>query len=97
MAVKWLVEVAGCAWVGRGLLKAWLSQVAPASSQHNVFLWLLDTLAAPVRWVQMRVCPKGWRPSSVATVTALVLCGLWVGSTVAKVALCLDVGVDRCR
>lgn len=96
MAVKWLVEVAGCAWVGRGLLGAWLSRVAPASSQHNVFLWVLDTLASPVVWVQVRVCPKAWRPSTTAALTGLVLLCVWLGATAAKVSLCLDLGVARC-
>jgi hypothetical protein len=91
--VKLLAEVALLALLGRALL-GWL---AGARRDQNLFYRVLDIASRPVvrsaRWLSPRVVLDRHVPLVALLLTALV----WLGATAAKIAVCLEIGMQACR
>jgi hypothetical protein len=91
--VKLLSEVALLALLGRALL-GWL---AGARRDQNLFYRVLDIASRPVvrsaRWLSPRVVLDRHVPLVALLLTALV----WLGATAAKIAVCLEIGMQACR
>jgi hypothetical protein len=91
--IKLLAEVALLALLGRALL-GWL---AGARRDHNLFYRVLDIVSRPVvrgaRWLSPRVVLDRHVPLVALLLTALV----WLGATAAKIAVCLEIGMQACR
>jgi hypothetical protein len=91
--VKLLAEVALLALLGRALL-GWL---AGARRDQNLFYRVLDIVSRPVvrsaRWLSPRVVLDRHVPLVALLLTALV----WLGATAAKIAVCLEIGMQACR
>jgi hypothetical protein len=94
---KLLAEIALLSLLGRWLLRAWLVRVAPDRGRHNPVLWVFDTVCQP--WLRLvgRLSPRPMLARHQALVAFLFFMLAWVGATVAKIALCLDIGVSACR
>jgi hypothetical protein len=92
-ALKLIAEIALLALLGQGLLGLLIG----ARRDSNVFYRLLQLLTRPfirlTRWISPRVVLDCHLP--LATF-ALLLAG-WLAATVAKISLCLQIGVQLCR
>ena len=93
LAVKLIAEIALMALLGRGLL----ALLAGAGRQTNPFYRVLAVITNPfvqaARWVSPRLVLDQHVP-----LVAFLLMGLvWLASTVVKISLCLEAGVQTCR
>lgn len=95
LAVKLLAEIALLALLGRWVLLAWLHRLG--AGQHNVFVWVLDTLCLPAVTAAHWITPRWVLREHLPLVAFLVLLFVWGAATVGKIALCLDLGVQACR
>lgn len=96
-AAKLLAEIALMSLLGRWVLQAWLHRLRPTGGGPNVFVWVLDTLCRPWLTAAGWISPRWVLRQHRALVAFLVLLLLWAAVTVAKIVLCLDLGVQTCR
>lgn len=94
---KLIAEIALLSLLGRWLLRAWLVRVAPDHGRHNPVLWVFDTVCRPLLRLGGWLSPRLVLARHHALVAFLFFMFTWVGATVAKIALCLDIGVSACR
>ncbi|WP_460564655.1 hypothetical protein [Hydrogenophaga aquatica] len=95
--VKLIAEIALMALVGRWVLGAWIQRTAPDGASGNLFLWVLDALCKPFLWLVQWITPRFVLRQHHALVAFLLLMFTWCAATVAKIVMCLDLGVQACR
>jgi hypothetical protein len=92
-SIKLVAEIALLALVGQWLL----GLLAGAKRDRNVFYQLLAIVTRPfvrgARWLT----PKVVLDRHVPLVAFLLLGFVWIFSTLAKVQICLEIGVQACR
>ena len=92
-AIKLMVEIALMALAGQFLL----GLLAGAKREGNVFYKTLQVVTGPVlngvRWLAPRVVLDRHIPLAAL----VLLASLWMVATVAKVDICLRVGMELCR
>ena len=93
LSIKLVAEVALLALTGQWLL----GLLAGAKRETNFFYRLLAVLTGPflkaARWLSPRIVIDRHMP----TVAFLLLAFAWLFATLAKVQLCLEIGVQSCR
>lgn len=92
-AVKLLAEIASLALLGQWLL----GKLAGTRREQNFFYQLLSLLGRPAVRVARRVTPRFVHPRHVPLVAFALLAMVWLGATVAKIQLCLAMGVALCQ
>lgn len=95
--VKLLAEIALLALLGRWVLGAWVQRLSPGTGRNNVFVWVFDTLCRPLLRGAAWISPRWVLRAHLSLVAFCVLLLVWMAATVAKIALCLDLGVQACR
>lgn len=91
--LKLFAEIALVAFAGRFLT----GMLAGASRERNP-VWMLFALATdPLVNALRRVTPAALPDHRLPMATVLLLCALWLAATGARIALCLDLGIARCR
>jgi uncharacterized protein YggT (Ycf19 family) len=93
IAIKLVAEVALLALLGRAVL----GLLAGSSRQANPFFQLLDAMARPFLAVVRRVTPRVVIDRHVPLAAGVLLALVWVLATLAKINLCLQLGVQACR
>lgn len=93
MSLKLVAEVALLALLGQALL-GWL---AGPARHTNPFWRLLDWVSLPPRRLVAWLGARRWPESRQRLAAGALLLGLWLAATLAKVVLCLRVGVQACR
>lgn len=93
MSLKLVAEVALLALLGRWVL----GRLAGPQPQHNPFWRLLDWVVAPASALTGWLGGRRLSASRRAGWTVLLLLLVWLLATVAKIALCLRLGVQACR
>ncbi|MBK9363916.1 MAG: hypothetical protein IPM99_23715 [Rubrivivax sp.] len=92
-SIKLVAEIALLALAGQGLL----GLLAGARRDSNFFYRLLQVMTKPfvrgARWLTPRIVLD----RHVPLVAFLLLGFVWVFSTLAKVRICLEIGVQACR
>lgn len=92
-AVKLVAEIALMALLGQ-----WVLGMMAGSRKHdNLIYQLLDQMTRPFVWFARRVTPRVVLEQHVPLVAFLILGFVWIGATAAKIAHCLDIGVQLCR
>lgn len=91
--VKLLAEIALLALFGQWVV-GWLAGPAP---ERNPFYRLLQLLGRP--WVRVArwLSPQLVLDRHVPLVAFLVLMFVWAGAALAKVSICLQIGVALCK
>ncbi|SFC64199.1 hypothetical protein SAMN05216344_1274 [Polaromonas sp. OV174] len=93
LVVKLLAEIALLALLGQGVL----GLLAGPARDRNPFYRLLQLLGRPwlkaARWLSPRMVLERHLP----LVAFAILLLIWAGATVAKVGICLRIGVALCR
>jgi hypothetical protein len=92
-ATKLVAEIALMALLGRGLL----GLLAGAGRQANPFYRLLDAMARPFLAAVRRLAPRVVVDRHVPLATGALLALVWLLATLAKIHLCLQVGMHGCR
>ena len=90
---KLVAEIALLALLGQGLL----ALLAGARREQNLFYQLLQMVTRPfVRGARL-ITPKVVIDRHVPLVAFFLLLLLWVVSTMAKIGICVDIGVQQCQ
>lgn len=91
--VKALAELALMALVGRFLVGI----LAGATREKNVFWQMLDILARPIIRATRFITPKIVLDQHVPLAAFFLLSFVWLLATQAKIAACLELGVEACK
>ena len=92
-ALKLMCEIALMSLFGRFVL----GLLAGPRRETNSFYKLISVLTAPFINSVRRITPAWVIDRHVPLVTFLLLSIVWVGATVMKINLCLQIGVQACR
>ena len=91
--LKLVAEIALLALVGQWLL----GMLAGARREQNVFYQLLQVLTKPFVAGARYISPKVVIDRHLPAVAFLVLLFVWVGATIAKINICMQIGVQLCK
>ena len=92
-AVKLIAEIALMALLGQGLLYL----LAGEKRESNLFYQMLQVLTRPFMRAARWIAPKVVIDRHVPLVAFLLLALAWVVATLAKISLCLQIGVEACK
>ncbi|NPC56610.1 hypothetical protein [Caenimonas soli] len=91
--VKLLAEIALLAMAGQWLL----GLLAGAKKEQNLFYQLLQVLTRPFVTATRLVTPKIVIDRHVPLVAFLLMSFVWIAATVAKINICVRIGVELCK
>lgn len=91
--LKLVAEIALLALVGQWVL----GLLAGAKRETNFFYQILKVMTKPFVSAARFISPRVVLDRHVPLVAFLLLCFCWVLATVAKINVCLRIGVDLCR
>ena len=91
--IKALVEIAGVAFLGQGVL--WL--VAGSKREENVVYKLFRTLTSPVTRVTRILTPRVVLDQHLGLVSIFLLVVLWIVVVAFKIKTCSDLGYPGIR
>lgn len=92
-AVKLIAEIALMALLGQWVL----GLLAGARRDKNLFYQLLQIMGRPFVAVARLLSPKFVVERHLPLVAFLLLSFVWLGVTVLKIQICLQVGVEHCK
>ncbi|MDR6858029.1 hypothetical protein [Variovorax guangxiensis] len=92
-SVKLIAEIALLAMVGQWLL----GLLAGSKREGNFFYRLLQILTGPVVKAVRIITPRFVLDRHIPLAAFLALLSVWLVATVAKINLCLQLGVQACR
>jgi hypothetical protein len=91
--VKLLAEIALLALAGQAVLAV----LAGAKREQNLFYQLLQVLTRPfVRGTRL-ITPRIVIDRHIPLVAFLLLLSVWLVCTIAKISICVEIGVHLCR
>lgn len=93
IAVKLVAEIALLALLGQGLL-GWL---AGARKDQNIFYQILRIVTRPFVSAARSLSPNVVLDRHVPLVAFWLLVFVWLGATVVKINICLQIGVALCK
>jgi hypothetical protein len=91
--VKLIAEIALLALFGQWVL----GLLAGAKKQQNIFYQLLEIVGRPFVLAARFITPKFVLPRHLPLVAFLILAFVWVGATVVRIQICLQIGVELCK
>jgi hypothetical protein len=91
--VKLLAEIALLAMAGQWVL----GLLAGAKRAQNLFYQLLQVLTRPFVAGARLITPKIVIDRHVPLVAFLLMAFVWIGATVAKISICVRIGVELCK
>lgn len=92
-AVKLVTEIGLMAFVGRFVL----GLLAGSKREGNLFYGILAILTRPFERFTRLVSPRVVIDRHIPLAAFLLLAMVWIVVTLAKIRLCLEVGVQLCR
>jgi hypothetical protein len=90
---KLLAEIALLCLVGQGVL----ALLAGAKRDQNVFYQMLQVLTRPFIAGARFITPKIVIDRHVPVVAFLLLAFVWIAATIAKISICVEIGVENCK
>lgn len=93
LALKAVTEIALLALLGQGLL----GTLSGPQRFHNPFYRLLQAVGQPFVSLARRLSPRWVLDRHVPLVAFVLLAWAWVAMTLAKVSVCVQIGVEQCR
>jgi hypothetical protein len=91
--IKLLAEIALLALLGQGVLAI----LAGARREQNIFYQLLQIMTRPFVTGARFITPKVVLDRHVPFVAFLLLFFVWLAVTIAKISICVQIGVDQCK
>ncbi len=92
-SLKLIVEIAIFALLGRWLVGV----LAGPKRTSNVFYRLLDVMVRPFEKLVRLVTPRVVIDRHIPLATLSLLVGIWLVTTLAKINLCVQMGVQTCQ
>ena len=92
-AIKLVAEIALMALAGQFLL----GLLAGARREQNFFYRVLQVMTQPVIKVVRRLTPRVVLDRHVPLAAFALLASIWLVTTIVKINICLQVGIDQCR
>jgi hypothetical protein len=92
-AIKLVAEIALLAFAGQFVL----GLLAGAKRDDNFFYRLFDVLTKPVVRVTRAITPRVVLDRHVPLAAFVALLSVWLIATIAKVNVCLEIGVELCK
>jgi hypothetical protein len=92
-SIKLVAEIALLALVGQFLL----GLLAGAKKETNFFYKLLQVLTGPFVKGMRLIAPRVVLDRHIPMAAFLFLAMVWIASTIVKINLCLQIGVEQCR
>lgn len=92
-AIKLIAEIALLALLGQFVL----GLLAGARREQNIFYQALAVVGRPFVVVARWLSPKVVLDRHVPLVAFLLLAFMWLAATVAKIRVCLQIGVELCK
>lgn len=92
-SVKLLAEIALLALAGQFLL----GLLAGSKRESNFFYKLLQVLTAPLVKGMRAITPRVVIDRHIPLAAFVLLSTVWVVSTLLKINICLQIGVEQCR
>lgn len=92
-SLKLVSEIALMALMGQWLL----GLLAGAKRDSNLFYQLLGVLTRPFLKLARKLSPPIVLDRHVPLVAFLLLAMVWLASTILKINVCLQMGIDQCR
>lgn len=93
LAIKALTEIAALALLGQAVL-GWLSG---PGRDRNPFYRTLQVVGQPVLKVARKLSPRRVLDRHLPLLALVLLGWVWLAVTLAKIAWCVDQGVNQCR
>ncbi len=93
LAVKLVAEIALLAFAGQFVL----SVLAGAKRETNFFYRVMDVLTKPFVRVMRAVTPKAIIDRHVPVAAFVALLSIWFIATIAKINVCMQVGMELCK
>lgn len=93
VSVKLIAEIALMALLGRWLL----GLLAGQRRDSNFFYQLLQVLTRPFERTVRCISPRVVLDRHIPLATFMLLAALWLGATLMKLSLCLEMGANACR
>jgi hypothetical protein len=91
--VKLLAEIALLALLGQGVL----ALLAGAKRDQNLFYQMLQIMTRPFVATARRITPRVVLDRHVPLVAFLLLLFIWLVATMAKISICVQIGVENCQ
>ncbi len=91
--IKLIAEIALLAFAGQFLL----GLLAGVKRDDNFFYRLLDVLTRPFVRAARAVTPRFVLDRHVPLAAFVALLSVWLIATIAKVNVCLEIGMEQCR
>ncbi len=91
--IKLIAEIALMALLGQWVL----GLLAGAKKQQNLFYQILQIMTRPFVSVARLLTPKLVLDRHVPLVAFLLLFFIWLGATIYKIQICLQIGVELCK
>jgi hypothetical protein len=92
-AIKLVVEIALMALAGQFLL----GLLAGAKRERNFFYRVLQVMTQPVIKAVRFLTPRVVLDRHVPLAAFALLASIWLVTTIVKINICLQVGIDQCR
>ncbi len=92
-AIKLIAEISLLAFLGQFVL----GLLAGAKRDQNLFYQALSVVGRPFVVVARWLSPKLVLDRHVPLVAFLLLAFIWLAATVAKIRICLQIGVELCK
>lgn len=92
-SVKLIAEIALLAMAGQWLL----GLLAGSRREGNFFYRMLQTLTNPFVKAMRKITPRFVLDRHIPLAAFLALLSVWLVATIAKINLCLQMGVQACR
>jgi hypothetical protein len=92
-ALKLLAEVALLALVGRWLL----GLLSGAQREQNFFYQVFSIVSKPVERFTRWLSPRIVLDRHIPLAAGVLLLSVWFVSTLLKVQVCIDIGIEQCR
>ncbi|HSV52166.1 MAG TPA: hypothetical protein VLJ57_08635 [Burkholderiaceae bacterium] len=91
--VKLIAEIALLALLGQWVLGLF----AGAKREQNLFYQILEIVGRPFVSAARFVTPRFVLPRHVPLVAFLILVFVWLGATIVRIQICLQIGVELCK
>lgn len=91
--VKLIAEIALMALLGQGVL----ALLAGAKREQNIFYQILQIVGRPFVALARLLTPQMVLDRHVPLVAFFLLLFIWLGATLYKIRLCLEIGVELCK
>ena len=91
--LKLLAEIALMAFLGQWVL----ALLTGPKRDQNLFYQVLQVLTKPFVRAARLVTPRIVLDRHVPLVAFLLLLSVWVVATIAKISICVEIGVDLCK